>query len=131
MVRKGLSLLIALMFILPARAQNPTAEPTDADDEFPQWSPDGAQILFQSTRSGNEDIYLMDADGAHVRRLTEAPTDAQNMYPVWSPDGTHIVFQQSSPDEIWSVAIMDADGSNVHTLAEGGSFGWSPDSQKI
>jgi Tol biopolymer transport system component len=34
-----------------------------AYDGWPAWSPDGSRITFMSTRSGNPDLYVMDADG--------------------------------------------------------------------
>jgi dipeptidyl aminopeptidase/acylaminoacyl peptidase len=39
-------------------------------DGFPAWSPDGERIAFTSSRDGNWEIYVMDSDGAHQRRLT-------------------------------------------------------------
>lgn len=42
-------------------------------DLGPVWSPDGRRIAFVSTRSGNEDIYLMDANGDILRQLTDSP----------------------------------------------------------
>ncbi len=36
----------------------------------PEWSPDGQKIVFDSTRDGNFEIYVMDADGGNVERLT-------------------------------------------------------------
>jgi TolB protein len=38
-------------------------------DETPAWMPDG-RLLFQSTRGGRYDVYIMDADGSHVELLT-------------------------------------------------------------
>lgn len=38
-------------------------------DETPAWTPDG-RLLFQSTRSGSFEVYVMDPDGSHVRLLT-------------------------------------------------------------
>lgn len=45
-----------------------TSDP--ADDLLPAWSPDGRSIAFVSTRNGNPEIYIMDADGQNQRRLT-------------------------------------------------------------
>ena len=64
------------------------------NNEQPSWSPDGTRIVFVSTRDGNHDIYVMDADGANPTRLTNN-TDTEGG-PVFSPDGTKIAFQASS-----------------------------------
>ncbi|HMB93177.1 MAG TPA: DPP IV N-terminal domain-containing protein [Rhodothermales bacterium] len=54
------------------------------------WSPDGTRIAFESTRDGNLEIYVMQADGSHQKRLTFDPaTDAS---PSWAPDGQHLLF---------------------------------------
>ena len=38
-------------------------------DETPAWMPDG-RLLFQSTRGGRYDVYIMNADGTDVKLLT-------------------------------------------------------------
>ena len=40
---------------------------------FPEWSKDGRQIYFQSTRDGNLEIYVIDLDGLSETRLTFHP----------------------------------------------------------
>jgi Tol biopolymer transport system component len=56
----------------------------DADEWFPSWSPDGAQLLFNSKRDGGDlDVYVMNADGTNVRRLTDSP--GQDFNAVWQP----------------------------------------------
>jgi TolB protein len=50
-------------------------------NEYPRWSPDGRHLVFASNRSGAMDIYTMDANGDHVRRLTKG---GNNTYPAWS-----------------------------------------------
>ena len=42
----------------------------DHDDWAPSWSPDGAQITFQSNRDGDAEIFVMNADGTIPRQLT-------------------------------------------------------------
>ena len=39
----------------------------------PRWSPDGTRIAFVSERHGNADLYVVDPDGSHERRLTTIP----------------------------------------------------------
>lgn len=54
----------------------------------PAWSPDGTRIAF--TRwSGQQGVYVMNADGADVRLVHER---AGAKSPTWSPDGTKIAF---------------------------------------
>ena len=59
----------------------------------PAWSPDGRRIAFASTRDGNREIYVMNADGSGVTRLTD--NDADDGYPSWSPDGRRIAFDSN------------------------------------
>lgn len=46
----------------------------------PSWSPDGSQIVFWSNRTGNRQIWIMNADGSNQRLLMEA-----NPYNDWNP----------------------------------------------
>jgi TolB protein len=48
------------------------------------------EIAFVSDRSGDKEIYVMDADGANLRRATTHKS--LNMFPDWSADGTSIVY---------------------------------------
>ena len=40
-----------------------TAIATSANSSDPHWSPDGQRIVFTSTRDGNEEVYVANADG--------------------------------------------------------------------
>ncbi len=62
-------------------------------DTNPQWSPDGSQLAFVSTREKKPQIYVLSLDGGEARPLTEIPNGATN--PHWSPDGKTIAFQVS------------------------------------
>jgi Tol biopolymer transport system component len=55
---------------------------TGARDDYGNPSPDGRSIVFVSDRDGNPELYLMDADGSHQRRLTITPNLRENV-PDW------------------------------------------------
>jgi TolB protein len=39
-------------------------------DETPSWFPDGQRIAFQSSRTGQMEVWVMDAEGSHEREVT-------------------------------------------------------------
>jgi TolB protein len=41
-----------------------------AVDESPVWSPDGAKIAFVSARTGDSEIFVMDADGGNPLNIS-------------------------------------------------------------
>ena len=63
---------------------------SDANDALPDFSPDGRHIVFRSTRDGNSELYMMNADGTNVRRLTG--NSATDTMPSFSSSGDRIAF---------------------------------------
>ncbi len=53
----------------------------DANDFAPAWSPDGSRIAFISDRDGNDQLYVMRADGSGIVRLTSGQADKDT--PSW------------------------------------------------
>jgi Tol biopolymer transport system component len=81
-----------------------------------QLSPDEKQIVFQSYRSGNEEIWKSDADGNNARQLTFLSSRAGT--PRWSPDGQWIVFDQRQSDHS-QLSMIDQEGRNMRVLTIG------------
>lgn len=68
----------------------------ETGDGGPRWSPDGTQIVFSRSwftpeKFLNAAVFVVDADGQHLRQLTPAKLQARG--PDWSPDGSRIVFE--------------------------------------
>lgn len=65
----------------------------DAQDRYARYSPDGQQIIFESDRDGNWEIYLMKVDGTEQQRLTSH--DSADRRPTWHPSGKMILFEST------------------------------------
>ncbi len=86
-------------------------------------------IAFASMRSGNGDIYRIDADGTNLTRLTNVAKPETD--PAYSPDGTRIAFSRYAV-----FYMMGADGSNPYQVTPTTTyyeyeFDWSPDGSKL
>jgi TolB protein len=114
-------------------------------DGRPAWSPDGQQVVFQSSRDRQptaegwlpESLYVVDADGSNLSRLTSG--NDNDVTAAWSPDGSRIAFHRSC-----HLATVRPDGrelSIVVSFAEVSTQpgrqlcvmvpAWSPDSRQI
>lgn len=88
---------------------------TNVISSYPNPSPDGERVLFQSNRTGRFEIYVMNVDGGDLTQLTDRPGD--NVIPVWSRDGALIAFA-SSPDGNSDIFLMNADGGEWRRLTD-------------
>jgi Tol biopolymer transport system component len=90
----------------------------------PQYSPDGKRIAFDGVPKGNDvnpSIWIVHADGSHLRRLTRP----QQKYgydegPDWRPDGRRLIFLHSDCNERGceqAVYSVRADGSRQRRIA--------------
>lgn len=91
------------------------------------------QIAFVSMRDGNEEIYLMNADGSNPINLTN--NLSRDLFPIWSSDGSKIIFL-TDRDGDWDYFVMGADGSNPTNVTRDRLHSWSnatfsPDGTKI
>ena len=116
------SLLAVLVLVASASGFGPSAR-----------SAKNGKIAFQSTRGGNLDLYVMNADGTHQVRLTTSRAD-DCCRPVWSPNGRKIAFM-SERDGNGEIYVMNADGSNQRRLTKNSATdffpSWSPDGRRI
>jgi len=98
-------------------------------DASPQYSPAGDRICFRSDRSGEEQLWVSQADGANPVQVTRGP-----LWPSvgrWSPDGRTIVFNNARSGEIF-LAVEDGGAWQVRPTGSRGVHPvFSPDGQWI
>ena len=109
----------------------------------PEWSPDGSQIAFTSSRRIRQDngfysssyLFTMPANGSGSRRLG-APIESAHF--AWSPDGSKIAFlgfkrnQEGDVEGGYHIYVVDPYGLKLTKLAEASSPPtWSPDGSAI
>ncbi len=83
-------------------------------DENPQFSLDGRRVAFASTRAGEMEIWLADADGSNAVQLTFMGAQTTGS-PRWSPDGQRIAFDSNLEGQI-EIYVVSAAGGNPRRL---------------
>ena len=106
------------------------------------WSPDNKQIAYLSEKSGQDNIWLVDSEGANPLQLTN--NQDKNLYlncPIWSADGKQILYttktgttsQQGIPTfQIW---LIEVETKKITALTQSSKFlrllGWRQGSSEI
>ena len=89
-------------------------------------------MVFDSTRSGNRDIWLKNvATGATTQVTSSSHADE---FPSWSPDGKEVAFQsnRSGNMDIWIKDLASGVTSQLTTYRFADQLpAWSPDGTKI
>ena len=99
----------------------------------PSFPARGERIAFQRAAGGSDyNILLIDPDRSNIRNLTGA-LGGRNIHPAWSPDGRSIAFvSDRAPAGLY---VMNADGSGLRDLSNGGAGGvyptWAPDGRRL
>ena len=145
MRQRGLPFFAALLWAALAASCASRGELTCSDCPWP--APvflATSQLAFDSDRTGNYEIYLMNTDGSNVRALTN-DRSFDSWWPRVSPDRTRILFYRTlagvhdSDYTKTSLWMMNADGSGATQAIANGANGWqfqghaewSPDGQKL
>jgi TolB protein len=96
----------------------------------PAWSPNGKDIAYSSSRSGDPEIWISDANGSLGRRITSFR--GPDVSPAYNPRTGSQIAWISGRTGLPQLYIMDTDGSAVQRMTDGGyatSVSWSPNGQ--
>jgi Tol biopolymer transport system component len=99
----------------------------------PAWSPDGTRLAFDSSRSGDSNLYVADAHGRNVCELTNSGANEHS--PAWSPDGKRLVYVHDDGLD-YELDIIGADGTRWRVLFKRAGYyigapSWSPNGKWI
>jgi Tol biopolymer transport system component/serine/threonine protein kinase len=105
---------------------------SDRENNAPQLSANGQQIIFQSGRTGRYEIWRSDADGSNPLQMTFFDTGFSGT-PRWSPDGRWIAFDHHETHS--QIYLIDSEGRNMHAITSGNYEnvvpGWSRDGKAV
>ena len=98
-----------------------------ANDFDPTLSSDGSMVAFRSERDGNNEVYVMRADGSGERILTEG---YHNEGPTWAPNGRVIMFFRdpggNAGPALYTVDVTGRNEQMLKTPSYASDPAWSP-----
>lgn len=102
------------------------------DDIYPNFSPPGDWIVFESARDGVPAIYRMRSDGGATERLTTGEEGCHS--PCWGPGGARIAYdcKRRSGEEIYVLDLATRRETQItDSLWRSILPHWSPDGSRI
>ncbi len=102
------------------------------------WSSDGKKIAFFSDKTGEEELYIINADGSGAWRQVTKGNKGFRMNPVWSPNSRYLLFH----DKYMRLNLADTRDNSLKIIDKGDyddawelwgiqDYAWSPDSRYV
>ena len=116
-----------------------THDRRNADNVSASYSPNGRHIAYISTRTGSQQVWVMDDDGLNAEQ--QVPPDfkengrALDSYsPAWSPDNTRIAFARDMADggrQLFSWSVGGVRPVRLTSIGRNEDPSWAPDSRHV
>jgi Tol biopolymer transport system component len=108
---------------------------TPQDENYPKWSPDGAQIAYVVEET---QIFIVNRDGTGTHLLQTGGGAGAGGQFAWSRDGSRIAFLKEGNAALGissDIFVINVDGKGLHNITNSRetetAFEWSPDGSRI
>ena len=100
------------------------------------WSFDGSTIVYCARRSGQQNVWLVSADGSKDTQLTNNQDSGVSIYcPMWSADGKYIAYTTTQTKLVYEISVIDKETKDARVVFKSQTFlrllGWSADKEHL
>jgi Tol biopolymer transport system component len=105
------------------------------------WSPSGGEIAYVSDRSGQNNLWIVSADGSRDVQVTNNGEQDQFLHcPLWSPDGQRIAFTaeknaRADGKRGYNISVIEPETKVARLVFQSDTaprlLGWSPDGKRL
>ena len=109
--------LVSLALLVPAVLSAQQPAPPVINGGLPSVNPKTSQIAFLSNRDGQNDLYVVNADGTGLQRLTNDAT--RKSFGTWSADGKTLLYSSGTMDstQIFAVETTESGRRSLGSFA--------------
>ena len=104
--------------IVDSDGANEITVPTEENGYAPQWSPNGASLVYNTFGSVGSRLIVMDLMTARSHTVATAPRNMQYITPIFSRDGSSIVFARSGENgsDLFSISASGGEPRRMTSL---------------
>jgi TolB protein len=122
------------LYAINLRTHKVTQRTSSPDyDHQANWSPDAKRIVFERDFDDLNGfaVFVVHADGSHLRRLTAKRAGFFDTGPAFSPSGRRIAFGRDRPSFLADLFVMHANGTHQHRIRRDRFLSSFPDWQPL
>ena len=122
------------IFTVPAKhgATRDITQTSNAQEQYPAWSPNGKWIAYLTDASGENEIAIRPSDGSGSQTYVTNFKTGYFLSPTWSPNSEMIAFSDNN-HVLWYISLKDKKPVRIaqDKFTRMRDFHWSPDSKWI